>query len=244
MTRSTLGCMAPPAAWQELAAEVAASLRERGLDPVQPFRVAWYNAQLADGAEPLPDLGRPDALGLLIGNTRLFWTPFRQAEKNESHLEDDPNPVDCYTCDAVHSALSVVEPRWVVRWAHVVEPEALPIQRIARATGLAMLSPSHLCVHEVHGPWIALRAVVVIDIAGPAGPAPSAPDPCTPCHKPCMAALQSALDARTLVDASAIERDWQAWLAIRDACPLGRESRYSDEQIRYHYTKRRSWRGE
>jgi cyanocobalamin reductase (cyanide-eliminating) / alkylcobalamin dealkylase len=32
---------------------------------------------------------------------------------------------------------------------------------------------------------------------------------------------------------------WRAWLAVRDACPVGREHRYGDDQIAYHYAKRR-----
>ena len=27
-----------------------------------------------------------------------------------------------------------------------------------------------------------------------------------------------------------------AWLAVRDACTAGREHRYSDEQVAYHYS--------
>ena len=34
-----------------------------------------------------------------------------------------------------------------------------------------------------------------------------------------------------------VTRDWRLWLAVRDACPLGREHRYDDDQLRYHYTK-------
>jgi hypothetical protein len=30
-----------------------------------------------------------------------------------------------------------------------------------------------------------------------------------------------------------------AWIAVRDACPVGREGRYSDAQLEYHYTKAR-----
>jgi hypothetical protein len=40
-------------------------------------------------------------------------------------------------------------------------------------------------------------------------------------------------------DAAAVERGWRAWVAVRDACPVGRASRYGDEQIRYHYAKDR-----
>jgi hypothetical protein len=53
-------------------------------------------------------------------------------------------------------------------------------------------------------------------------------------------ALQRALHATDKKpDAAAVERDWTSWVSVRDACPIGRDSRYSDEQIRYHYTKLR-----
>jgi hypothetical protein len=52
--------------------------------------------------------------------------------------------------------------------------------------------------------------------------------------------LQRALAATDMKpDAAAVERDWASWVNVRDACPIGRDSRYSDEQIRYHYTKLR-----
>jgi len=30
--------------------------------------------------------------------------------------------------------------------------------------------------------------------------------------------------------------EWRAWLAVRDACPLGRAHRYTEPQVLYHYT--------
>jgi methylmalonic aciduria homocystinuria type C protein len=186
----------------------------------------------------LPDLGRERALGILIGNTRSFWPLFRRALERQEDLRSEQDPVDRYTVDAVHSALSVVDVPWLVRFAHDVASEPLPIQRVARATGLAMLSPSHLSVHATHGPWIALRAVAIVDIEGPGGTAPECPDPCTSCHKPCVEALARALEGtQHAPDARSIERDWGSWVAVRDACPIGRASRYSEDQIGYHYTK-------
>jgi hypothetical protein len=32
---------------------------------------------------------------------------------------------------------------------------------------------------------------------------------------------------------------WHAWLAVRDACPVGRAHRYDDDQLRYHYAGER-----
>jgi cyanocobalamin reductase (cyanide-eliminating) / alkylcobalamin dealkylase len=226
--------------WQGIADEVGASLAERGLDVVHPFQVGWYNGQMRDAARCLPDLGRASALGLLIGNTREFWPLFCRAHTHFEHLQSEADPVDRYAADSVLSALSVLELRWLVRWAHDHEPEPLPIQRVAWATGLATLSPSHLSVHPTPGPWIALRAVVIVDVDGPHGEAPRSEDHCTGCAKPCVEALQRALQATdTTPDAAAVERNWASWVSVRDACPIGRESRYSDDQIRYHYTKLR-----
>ena len=37
---------------------------------------------------------------------------------------------------------------------------------------------------------------------------------------------------------------WREWLAIRDACPVGRGARYGEQQIEYHYLKdRKTLRG-
>jgi methylmalonic aciduria homocystinuria type C protein len=36
------------------------------------------------------------------------------------------------------------------------------------------------------------------------------------------------------------EAGWRAWLAVRESCPVGREYRYCDAQIEYHYTKDRA----
>ena len=30
---------------------------------------------------------------------------------------------------------------------------------------------------------------------------------------------------------------WHDWLGVRDACPVAREARYGEDQIRYHYAK-------
>ena len=32
-----------------------------------------------------------------------------------------------------------------------------------------------------------------------------------------------------------VAKDWEKWVAVRDCCLVGRDFRYSDAQIRYHY---------
>jgi methylmalonic aciduria homocystinuria type C protein len=126
-----------------------------------------------------------------------------------------------------------------VRWAHDVPPRRVAMQRLTHLSGLAFLSVTNLTVHPVYGPWFALRAAAVVDVDGP--PAPAEPsDPCTGCEMRCVPAFRRALAAVQGAPTQArIATRWPLWLAVRDACAVGKEHRYADDQIRYHYAKDR-----
>jgi cyanocobalamin reductase (cyanide-eliminating) / alkylcobalamin dealkylase len=219
--------------------EAIAALRtacsSAGLDIVHPFRVDRVNASL-DPPSRLSDWGRPDALGLVIGNTRHLWPVFIDILRKNPELLESDHPLDTYIEGALTKALAeTVSCRYAISWAHHTTPAAVPVQRIAQASGLAHLSPSHLSIHPVHGPWMALRAVVVVDAQGSAGEASAAYDPCTPCSKPCLDALQRALEHGE--SGGAALRHWESWAVVRQVCPEGVHARYDEEQLRYHYAK-------
>jgi methylmalonic aciduria homocystinuria type C protein len=110
-------------------------------------------------------------------------------------------------------------------FAHVAYDGAfVPLQRIAHLAGFAYLAPTHLSIHPIYGPWFALRAVVALPGSAIAR-TPIAP-PCR-CAAACTSALARAMSSK----------DTNLWIAVRDACPIGREHRYDDDQLHYHYTK-------
>src|SRR3569833_477682 len=84
-------------------------------------------------------------------------------------------------------------------------------------------APTQLVSHPTYGPWFALRALVALDGAPP----PPAKHLIYRCAGECETRLAEALQTD----------DWHAWLAVRDACCVGREFRYGDSQLAYHYTK-------
>ena len=128
-----------------------------------------------------------------------------------------------------------------VRWAHDKGDRLVAMQRLAHLSGLAYLTESYLNVHPEFGPWIALRAVLVLSVPAPDGPSTDLPHPCGTCAGKCLPAFERALQAiRGDLTSRAVEARWEDWLAIRDACPTGRKHRYSEPQILYHYTKNRS----
>jgi methylmalonic aciduria homocystinuria type C protein len=230
--------------WQLITARLGPAAADAGLDLVQPFSVAHYN-EGAPVEEHLDDFGRSSrggALGLLFGNTRRLWPAFTEAYAQDAALADAEQPLDRYVVTRLTALLAAATaaPTRLV-FAHVTTPRAFPIQRLAERIGLAALSPSHLAIHPLHGPWLALRAVAVVDVAGPE-PAPNAvASPCLGCPAPCVRALEQALlVSGEPLSSAAVAQHATAWIAVRDACPVGRGSRYGEAQLAYHYAPARS----
>jgi methylmalonic aciduria homocystinuria type C protein len=217
-----------------LVAALAESCRGGGLDLHAATSVGRYNATV-ETPYRLP--GRGDELVVVIGNTRALWPPL-SAQLVAAH-DAAPDPVDRHVEAVVHAAVTAHVPEAVlvdVRFAHEPPPRRIAIQRLAHEAGLAWLSPSHLCVHATYGPWIALRAAIVLRVPAPADVV-TAPEPAAPCDcaTNCLPLLQAALAAGEPTNEAELREHWRLWLAMRDACPVGRGHRYDEEQIEYHY---------
>jgi len=103
--------------------------------------------------------------------------------------------------------------------------------------GLAFLSPSaYLNIHSLYGPWIGLRAALVFDMDGPEQSIPLS-HPC-PSDEPAFEkAVQLAVQASKYSNLFTMPLPaWKHWLAVRDVCSIGKDYRYSEDQIEYHYT--------
>lgn len=197
-----------------------ARFAEAGFDLAHPFDAHAIAREL--GVRELHDPARPG--GWLIGNTRALWPVFLAARRADPALTASAHPLDRYVedrCAAITSAPALFAHRtYGATW--------LPFQRIAAAAGFGALAPTNLLIHPTYGPWFALRAIVLTE-AVPA--TRRLPQPLCNCGAArCGEAFERALDA---------QESWSAWLALRDACTVGREHRYSDDQVAYHYTKQR-----
>jgi methylmalonic aciduria homocystinuria type C protein len=216
-------------------------LAERGLDLCCPFAVK----NSAEFGLDFECFDLPEALGIVVGNTQAVWphfNAFRQRAPNVAH------PLHLFIEQSIaeatvhaHRELDVTSPHRVYYSHRHDYPRSsgargpIPMQRIASRAALAVLGPANLNVHVEYGPWISLRALIVLGCAPSDDlphPAPAAEEPCKSCaERPCVPALESAL-AHELGNA---EPRWRRWLAVRDACPVGREHRFCDEQIAFHY---------
>jgi len=230
--------------WKRIAETMRECCAQDGLDILHAFGTGAYNGRVP--AEwRVHDFGGKDRLGILLGNTRALWPHFIGALRADPVLTATEHPLHEYVrARLVRAIAGATERPHHLTWAHQIEPRALPIQRLAELVGLASLGPSHLSVHPDYGPWFALQAVVVFDVAGPSEPATPLQSPCAACSQPCVAALERAMRAtQSAPSGAAIAQHPEPWIAVRDACPVGREARYGQLQLAYHYTKDRSLLG-
>lgn len=218
-----------------------AQLAPHGLDLVHAFDVADYNRAIAEHPKlsSLPTFGRTRALGLLIANTQALWPIFLTAYRTRPDLQAAADPLDDYVMQGVQAFAAGLSYRTEVRGAHEHGPRLVSMLHLADVSGFAQRGPAHLAAHPRLGPWFALRAVVVVDEAPPPNPSASV-RVCEGCEAPCKTEMEAALGQLTDTTDAGLAQAWQAWVRVRDACPVGRDHRYSESQIRYHYTKDRS----
>ena len=221
--------------WESLFAAVARDAAAAGLDLAAAGRAGDYN-RTVETPWRLPDFDREDALVIVLGHTRTLWPRFIQALGADADLRNATDPLDLWTERTVAEvAVTNIASQYALRFPHEAPPRRIAFQRLADAVGLAQLGPAMLCVDEVHGPWLGLRAALVVDVSGPAE-APRGPRPCDGCaERPCVPAL-----ALAVAQAAGDPDNLWPWLAVRDACPVGREHRYGPRQLGYHYTKDRA----
>ena len=225
------------ASWPDVLAQVEAQARSLGFDLVGAVPIGAYNRVVAEGAR-ISDLGDAKNLALVIANTRTLWPVFVK------YLQQDPerlqchDPLDRYVESCLSELFAGLPIRAELRWAHKPAPAHVSMQTLAHLAGIGYKTDSYLVVHPVYGQWVALRAVAVLPVHGPADVFQWNNPPCAACSLACRPALAAAMAGQEhSTQHATIRENWMSWVAIRDACPLGKAHRYSEEQIHYHYTK-------
>jgi methylmalonic aciduria homocystinuria type C protein len=227
-----------------------AALREAlapaGMDLIAPMQVGWYNAAEPPGIR-LPEPRGPGSLAVVLGNSRALWRPFLQGLRAAPELLEGEHPLDTWVERRVMEAVARLDARpRSIHWVNGPGSRSFSMQRAAVATGLVGMAPCHLGIHRTLGLWFGLRAVLIFDLEGPARARGSDPFPCATCaERPCVPLLERALggpvEGAQPPPFLGVRANWTPWLALRDACPHGRQHRYGDLQIAYHYSKQRRY---
>lgn len=199
----------------------------------------------------LPSGGSAASAVCLVGHAGGgFWPVFKAWRAGHPGIAD---PLDTWS-------KTVITPLAQAAGGEAVFPSDRPwqpFQQWAMAAEGLKPSPLGMLIHPDHGLWHGYRGAILFGAAAMAAPAlaelrlaalaarDAKPHPCDSCTgKPCLSACPvgaftpagfAVSDCRShLKDHAGRDGCMRSGCLARDACPVGRESRYNAEQIRFH----------
>ncbi len=197
-------------------------------------------------------------LNLMANVGGKLWTQMNACEwvdvqttADSSNTHKNKNWFDERSSNIVHELL---ESSGLQDNATIIYPGALPAPLIllGELAGWSSPSPLGLGVNHSYGPWFAYRALFVTD--EPLGPvsnqeamaiAAQTPSPCVNCAAPCVSACPAkavkkddSFDIHRCAAHRISDTTTCATLChARNACPIGSDYRYSNDQHSYHMTR-------
>lgn len=172
----------------------------------------------------------PNARGLIVAASAgpALWLAFRARVIEDPALWAHAQPYDTFVssllarADAALTSSGVGFRRFDAAFS---APVRIDFVALAQLVGLGSPSPFRLLIHDEHGPWWALRGAWLVDVE--VDPPLAHRPPCVGCTAPCIVGQQRLGDDST------------ATAEVRARCVVGQRSRYTDEQIAYHYQRKR-----
>ena len=221
-------------------------LNAHGLNLQAVFDIATLSHELI---APAPELRRYRRLLLAGHGGKAMWTALQASE-----FRDRPDPVDSFSADEVIHWLAETCPGANYEIIYPTPDYTAPLQQLGKLAGWHHDSPFRIGINNRWGTWFAYRVAVLVDADLPITEPEDWGSPCDDCTgKPCIATcpagavsdkermLERCMDYRLTESSNCAHQ-----CLSRLACPIGREHRYSPEQMRYHYEQSlqtiRHWR--
>ena len=241
--------MASPSNTELSAGSVARAVAPYGLNLVGVASLAAYDAQVAPERRLARRLEGAESV-IVVGNGGgAFWEAYRRACAADPALAARPDPLDDFTREVVEAARAPLTDAQAMRIVFPFGFDAeVSFTRLAVLAGIGRPSLLGVLVHPVYGPWIALRAAILVR-GRLAAPRPADGfDPCPTCRdRPCMSACPAgAIEAEgwSLSQCAGHRAPPDDPCAgrchARVACVLGPEHRYPDDALAYHQRRARA----
>lgn len=226
---------------------LAKALAPHGLNLLATAPVSAYDAGVPDD-RTLARLMPTARTAVVIGNGGgAFWHAFR-SRWHEPELARATDPLDTFTREVVEPAVAtVVPPPARILYPFSFSVEAISFMRLAECAGLGRSSLLGVLVHPHFGPWIALRAAILVPDEVVAPRPADGFDPCPGCReRACIVACPAGAvgDAGWDIPRCAAHRGGPtdpcaSRCHARFDCVIGREHRYPDEALTYHQSRAR-----
>jgi epoxyqueuosine reductase QueG len=187
---------------------------------------------------------------IVIGNGGpAFWGAFRAFCRAHPEVERQSDPLDAFTATVIEEAVWPVVGALPSRIVYPFRFPADPVSfvHLAECAGLGRRSLLGLLVHPTFGPWIALRAAVLLPVVLATARPADGFDPCPTCiERACVSACPAGAigDGGWDIPRCAAHRlrdddECAARCHARFDCVIGREYRQSPEELAYHQSRAR-----
>ena len=220
-------------------------LAPHGLNLVGTTEIATYDAVVPPAWLLGPRAGEARTAVVIGNGGGAFWAAFQR------HLAAHPaagrvaHPLDSFTRRVVGETIAPLrDDLGAARLVFPFELHPLPVSfvHLAECAGLGRRSLLGLLVHPEYGPWMALRAAILVPFALSAPRPADGFDPCPTCvERPCIAACpvgavgSGGWDVpRCAAHRIAVPEDCGPGCHSRTACVYGREHRYPPDAMAFH----------
>jgi hypothetical protein len=229
---------------------IAAAVASFGLNLIGVAAVASYDAGVAPErglARRLP--GGAESVVVVGNGGGAFWEAYRRFCAARPGHDRRADPLDDFTREVVDAACAPVARRAPIRvlYPFGFAEDGVSFTRLALLAGLGRESLVGVLVHPVYGPWIALRAAVLVAERLEAPRPADGFDPCPTCaERPCIQACPGdAVGAggwsvpRCGAQRARPDDPCAARCHARVACVVGPEHRHPDDALAYHQQRAR-----
>jgi hypothetical protein len=228
----------------DLLRPLVSALAPSGMNLVGTAAVETYDAEVP-AAYALRHLWPRACTAIVIGNGGpAFWTAYRAHCLAHPGWDREPDPLDRFTQATIER---VARPLLSGRPTRILYPFRFPSDpvafvHLAACAGLGRRSLVGVLVHPVYGPWIALRAAILVPDRLSAPRPADGFDPCPTCtERACIAPCpvgavgDAGWDvARCTAHRTGPDDRCASRCHARFDCVIGREHRYPDEALAYH----------
>jgi hypothetical protein len=236
-----------------LLSDITQALTPYGLNLIGSTTVSAYEALVPPQYYVTPLLPQAKSI-IVIGNGGGdFWRGFRlYCDLHPGYFQERTHPLDDYTVEIIEATLTPLLQisgrayRRLYPFRFWTEP--VSFMHLARAAGLAGPSILGVTIHPQYGPWMALRAAILLDLELSFPQQAANFDPCPMCtERACMKACpalaitqEKGWNIPTCVQHRLrVTEDCADYCPARLDCVYGREHRYPLDELQYH--QRRSF---
>ena len=228
--------------------DITQALTPYGLNLIGSTTVSAYEALVPPQYYVTPLLPQAKSIVVIGNGGGDFWRGFRSyCNLHPEHIHERTHPLDDYTVEIIETTLTPLLQasgrayRCLYPFRFWTEP--VSFMPLARAAGLAGPSLLGVTIHPEYGPWMALRAAVLLDLELSLPQQAANFDPCPTCtERACMKACpalaitqEKGWDIPTCVQHRLrVAEDCVDYCHARFDCVYGREHRYPLDELQYH----------